>query len=406
MPRYTCRLGTSSGAVVIEEMTAPSEAALKTQLENKGFFVFSIRPVRALGNLSFDFRFSSARKKVPMREFILFNQEFAALLKAGLPVLTAFDLLLARKQKGHFQTLLRQVRDEVQAGASLSDAFANRGGAFPAIYSATLAAGERSGELVSVIKRYLFYLQTVQTIRKKIVSAMIYPLILLTLSICLVVLLLTVIVPKFSTLFLGAGAKLPALTEMVLAVSTFMQYAWPFLLAAVVVAPLAVKVISARPEGKLKLAQVQIKLPVLGLNIRRYNVSQMCRTLGTLVAGGIPIVTALEVVGEAMPNEFYRVGLRQVKAEVLEGQALWSSLEKSKMMTDLATEMIEVGESTGALAEMLDQVSQFYDDELSTAVERFVALLEPTLLLVMAVVIAIVVLSVYMPLFSMYNLVG
>jgi type IV pilus assembly protein PilC len=404
MPRFSCRLGTSAGAVVVEEMAAASEGALRSQLEGKGYFVFSIRPVRALSGVTLDF--FTRKAKVSSREFILFNQEFTALLKAGLPVLTAFDLLLGRKRQGPFQALLRQVRDEVQSGSSLSEAFANRGGAFPAIYSATLAAGERSGELVSVIQRYLFYLKTVQMIKKKVLSAMIYPVILLCLSVALIVLLLTVIVPKFSQLFLGAGAKLPFLTQMVLAASAFMQYTWPFFLAAAVAVPVTLKLVALRPEGRLKLAWFRLRLPVLGTNIRRYNISQMCRTLGTLVAGGIPIVTALDVVGEAMSNEVFKQGLRQVKLDVLEGQALWSSMEKTKMMTDLSVEMIEVGESTGALAEMLDQVSQFYDEELSTSVERFVALLEPTLLLVMAVVIAVVVLSVYMPLFSMYNLVG
>ena len=403
MPRFSCRLGTSAGSVVVEEMVAPSETSLRSQLEGKGYFVFSIRPVHALSGVTLEF--FTRKAKVSSREFILFNQEFAALLKAGLPVLTAFDLLLGRKQQGAFQALLKQVRDEVRSGSSLSEAFANRGGAFPAIYSATLAAGERSGELVSVIQRYLFYLKTVQLIKKKVLSAMIYPVILLCLSVALVVLLLTVIVPKFSQLFLGAGAKLPVITEVVLTVSGFMQYAWPFFLAAVIALPVTLKLIALKPEGKLKLAWLRLRLPVLGINIRRYNISQMCRTLGTLVAGGIPIVSALEVVGEAMSNEVYRQGLRRVKSDVLEGQALWSSMEKTKMMTDLSTEMIEVGESTGALAEMLDQVSQFYDEELSTSVERFVALLEPTLLLVMAVIIAMVVLSVYMPLFSMYNLV-
>jgi type IV pilus assembly protein PilC len=193
---------------------------------------------------------------------------------------------------------------------------------------------------------------------------------------------------------------------MILAISGFMQYAWPFFVIGIVAVPLTLKIIALRPEGRLKLAWFRLKLPVLGLNIRRYNISQCCRTLGTLVAGGIPIVTALDVVGNAMSNEVFHQGLKQVKTDVLEGQALWSSIEKTRMMTDLSVEMIEVGESTGALAEMLDQVSQFYDEELSTSVERFVALLEPALLLIMAVVIAIVVLSVYMPLFSMYNLVG
>jgi len=249
-------------------------------------------------------------------------------------------------------------------------------------------------------------LRTVQAIRKKVLSALIYPVILLTLSVALVFLLLTFIVPKFSELFLGSGAQLPAITRIVLAASRVTEYGWPFLLAALVAAPLAVKVVGARPEGRLFLARLRMRIPLLGENIRRYNVSQMCRTLGTLVAGGIPIVSALDVVAEAMGNEWYKVELRNVKRQVLEGQSLWSSLERAGIATPMAVEMVEVGESTGSLAEMLDQVSQFYDEELATAVERFVALLEPALLLFMAVLISLVVLSVYMPLFSMYNLVS
>ena len=222
MPRFVCRLGTAGGDVLVQEMVGPSESALKKQLEEKGYFVFSIRPRQlwsGMGEAIF-----AKQQRVPMRDFLLFNQEFAALLKAGLPVLTALELLLARKQKGVFPRLLAQVREDVQSGASLSEAFKNRGAAFPPIYPATLAAGERSGELVEVIQRYLFYLKTVQTIRKKIISAMIYPIILLTLSVALVTLLLTFIVPKFSQLFMGAGGQLPTLTKAVMAVSRVFQY--------------------------------------------------------------------------------------------------------------------------------------------------------------------------------------
>lgn len=404
MPRFRCRMGTASGEVTVQEIVAPTAEVLRNQLEDKGYFVFSIRPARPWENLMGTlFR---REKRVPLKDFILFNQEFTALLRAGLPVLTALDLLLSHARPGHFNRLLEQVRDDVQGGASLSEAFANRGNAFPPIYCATLAAGERSGELVAVIQRHLFYLKTVQTIQKKVLSALIYPVILLTLSVALVFLLLTFIVPKFSELFLGSGAQLPAITRIVLSASSVTKVGWPFFLAALVAAPLVLKVAAVRPEGKLFLARLRMRLPLLGENLRRYNVSQMCRTLGTLVAGGIPIVSALDVVAEAMGNEWYKVELRNVKRQVLEGQSLWSSLERSGIATPMAVEMVEVGESTGSLAEMLDQVSQFYDEELATAVERFVALLEPALLLFMAVLISLVVLSVYMPLFSMYNLVS
>jgi type IV pilus assembly protein PilC len=404
MPKFKCRLGTSGGDVVVQELVAPSENALRIQLEDKGYFIFSIKSAYAWQMIFEDM--SGKGTKIRLRDFVVFNQEFSALLKAGLPVLTSLNLLLSRTREKNFQRMLTQVRDDVQSGASLSEAFLNRGKAFPSIYPATLAAGERSGELVSVIQRYLFYLKTIQAIRKKIASAIIYPIILLTLAVALIFLLLTVIVPKFAMLFTGAGAKLPALTRAVLSVSAVFQYGWPFFLGAAIAVPVTLRLINARPGGRLFLAGIRMKVPMLGMNIKRYNISQMCRTLGTLVAGGIPIVTALDVVSDAMGNEVYKVELRRVKRQVQEGQSLWSSMEKTRMMTPMAVEMVEVGESTGALAEMLDQVSQFYDEELSTAVERFVALLEPMLLLVMAVIIAIVVLSVYMPLFSMYNMVG
>jgi type IV pilus assembly protein PilC len=404
MARFICRLGTSGGELVVQEFEAASEPSLKVQLQDKGYYIFSIRPKNPLSGVG---RAILTRKKaVSLRDFITFNQEFTALLKAGLPVLTALDLLLSRKGQGFFHQTLVQVRDDVQSGTSLSDAFKNRGDAFPPIYSATVAAGERSGELVEVIQRYLFYLRTVQTIRKKILSAMIYPIILLTLSVGLVFLLLTVIVPKFSVLFLGSGARLPALTEAVLAISKVFQYGWPAFLTVLVAIPVTYKIVTSRSEGRLLIDGWRLRLPVFGTNIKRYNIAQMCRTLGTLVAGGIPVVSALDVVADAMSNEVYKVELKQVRQRVLEGQALWASMEKTRMMTPMSVEMIEVGESTGSLAEMLDQVSTFYDEELGTAVERFVALLEPALLLVMAVIIALVVLSVYMPLFSMYNLMG
>jgi type IV pilus assembly protein PilC len=404
VPKFQCRLGTAQGDVVVQEFVAPSEAVLREQLEGKGYFIFSMKSRAAWQDL-FSFLVPK-RRKIPTTEFILFNQEFSALLKAGLPVLTALDLLLSRRREGLFARLLLQIRDEVRSGSALSEAFRNQGEAFPGIYCATLAAGERSGELVQVIQRYLFYTKTVQGIQKKVISAMIYPIILMVLAAGLLVLLMTVIVPKFSSLFMGAGGKLPALTVAVMSVSKVFQFGWPVLLVAIIFTPVALRIASTRPNWRLASARLRLKLPVMGGNVRRYNIGQMCRTLATLVAGGIPVVTALDVVAEAMSNEVYRVEMRQVKNRVLEGQSLWQSMERTSMMTPLALEMIEVGESTGALADMLEQVGQFYDEELSTSVERLVALLEPMLLLAMAVIIGIVVLSVYMPLFSMYQLVG
>lgn len=404
MPSFICRIGSASGEIVEQEVIGIDASSVTKQLEERGYTIFSVKPVRPWA--SYLSIFSPKRKKIKMSDFITFNQEFAALVNAGLPILTALELLLQRKRSPLFQKMLEDVRDDVKTGASLSQAFANRGDYFPKLYSATLASGERTGEIVKVIQRYLFYMQTVQMIKKKVTSAMIYPAILLTMSIGLVTLLMTVIVPRFATLFLGAGAKLPLITRVVLSVSFVFQKGWPLMALFLIATPIIIKFVNSKPQGRLFLAKWRMKIPVFGTNIQRYNIAQSSRTLGTLVSGGIPLVQALEIVSDAMSNEVFKVELKKIKNKVLEGESLWSSMEKSGIMTPLTVEMVQVGESTGALSDMLEQVSSFYDQELSTSVERFMALLEPLILVFMAFIIAVIVLSVYMPLFSMYNLVS
>lgn len=404
MPSFICRIGSASGEIVEQEIIGIDASSVTKQLEERGYTIFSVKPVRPWA--SYLSIFSPKRKKIKMSDFITFNQEFAALVNAGLPILTALELLLQRKRSPLFQKMLEDVRDDVKTGASLSQAFANRGDYFPKLYSATLASGERTGEIVKVIQRYLFYMQTVQMIKKKVTSAMIYPAILLTMSIGLVTLLMTVIVPRFATLFLGAGAKLPLITRVVLSVSFVFQKGWSLMALFLIATPIIIKFVNSKPQGRLFLAKWRMKIPVFGTNIQRYNIAQSSRTLGTLVSGGIPLVQALEIVSDAMSNEVFKVELKKIKNKVLEGESLWSSMEKSGIMTPLTVEMVQVGESTGALSDMLEQVSSFYDQELSTSVERFMALLEPLILVFMAFIIAVIVLSVYMPLFSMYNLVS
>ncbi|HNQ77582.1 MAG TPA: type II secretion system F family protein [Acidobacteriota bacterium] len=404
MPGFVCRIGSSSGDVVQQEITGVDAASVSKQLEDKGYTVFSVKPKQPWEQ--YLAMFSPKRKSVKMSTFITFNQEFAALINAGLPILTALELLLQRKRAPLFQRMLEDVREEVKTGASLSQAFANRGDYFPKLYPATIASGERTGEIVKVIKRYLFYMETVQAIKKKMTSAMIYPVILMTMTVGLIVLLMTVIVPKFATLFAGAGAELPTITKIVLGISWVFQKGWPFALAAAFASPIIIKMIGSKPEGRLKLAKLRMKIPVFGTNIQRYNIAQFSRTLGTLVSGGIPLVQALDIVADAMSNELFKVELKKARTKVLEGESLWASLEATGIVTPLAIEMVQVGEATGALSDMLEQVSNFYDQELSTSVERLMALLEPIMLIIMAVLVAVVVLSVYMPLFSMYNLVS
>ncbi len=404
MPTFVCRFGAASGEVVEQQLVGVDQRNVVKQLEERGYTVFSVKPLHPL--TTYLKVLSPKKSKIKMRDFITFNQEFSALINAGLPILTALELLLQRKRNPLFQKMLQSVRDDVKTGASLSQAFANRGDYFPKLYPATIASGERTGEIVKVIRRYLFYMETVQAIRKKISSAIIYPVILLTMAVGMVTLLMTVIIPKFATLFIGAGATLPLITRVVLSISHIFQKGWPFMALIAIATPIAVKAVNANPKGRFILAKWRMKIPVFGTNTVRYNTAQMARTLGTLISGGIPIIQALEIVSDAMSNEVFKVELQNVKNKVLVGESLWSSLEETGIATPLLVEMVQVGESTGALSDMLEQISSFYDQELSTSVERYMALLEPVILILMAFIVGIIVLSVYMPLFSMYNLVS
>lgn len=404
MPTFVCRFGAASGEVVEQQLVGVDQRNVVKQLEERGYTVFSVKPLHPL--TTYLKVLSPKKSKIKMRDFITFNQEFSALINAGLPILTALELLLQRKRNPLFQKMLQSVRDDVKTGASLSQAFANRGDYFPKLYPATIASGERTGEIVKVIRRYLFYMETVQAIRKKISSAIIYPVILLTMAVGMVTLLMTVIIPKFATLFIGAGATLPLITRVVLSISHIFQKGWPFMALIAIATPIAVKAVNANSKGRFILAKWRMKIPVFGTNTVRYNTAQMARTLGTLISGGIPIIQALEIVSDAMSNEVFKVELQNVKNKVLVGESLWSSLEETGIATPLLVEMVQVGESTGALSDMLEQISSFYDQELSTSVERYMALLEPVILILMAFIVGIIVLSVYMPLFSMYNLVS
>lgn len=404
MPTFVCRFGAASGEVVEQQLVGVDQRNVVKQLEERGYTVFSVKPLHPL--TTYLKVLSPKKSKIKMRDFITFNQEFSALINAGLPILTALELLLQRKRNPLFQKMLQSVRDDVKTGASLSQAFTNRGDYFPKLYPATIASGERTGEIVKVIRRYLFYMETVQAIRKKISSAIIYPVILLTMAVGMIILLMTVIIPKFATLFIGAGATLPLITRVVLSISHIFQKGWPFMALIAIATPIAVKAVNANPKGRFILAKWRMKIPVFGTNTVRYNTAQMARTLGTLISGGIPIIQALEIVSDAMSNEVFKVELQNVKNKVLVGESLWSSLEETGIATPLLVEMVQVGESTGALSDMLEQISSFYDQELSTSVERYMALLEPVILILMAFIVGIIVLSVYMPLFSMYNLVS
>ncbi len=401
MAEFICKLGTNTGQVIERTYSAKSEAELRRDFESQDYLVFSIRRKAISASL---FSLGGVRKKrISPKEFLVFNQELASLITAGLPIVTSLGALLERRKNVAFKNALIDIRDQVKSGASLSEAFASHGEMFPQLYAPSLASGEKSGEVASVLKRYIDYSKTVMMLRKKVVSSMIYPIILATLAIGLIVVLVTYILPSFQALFSDIGTDLPFVTRALLGLSGFIR-GNIFLIAALLFVTIASAVAYKRsPAGAVTWDQYKLKIPYLGRLFTKYGVTRFCRTLGTLVQGGIPLVSSLEIAARAVGNRVFEREMLGVARSVREGKALWESLEATGLMTDMAVEMIKVGESTGALEEMLTNVANFHDDEIDTDLTTLVSLMEPILLVFMGVVVATMLLAIYLPLIKSYT---
>ena len=399
---FRCRLGTTSGQIIEGIYIAQSEAALRRELEEKGLHVLSLKPRLGLGGISF----GGDRRKITRHEFLVFNQELATLLKAGMPLVQSLDILRTRLSNPVFKSVLDDVYEKVRGGTALSDAFAAHGDLFPSVYTASLMAGERSGNLDAVLRRFVAYSKTIDTVRSKTISAMIYPIILIALAIVLVGIIVIKVVPTFAEFYGSFNAQLPLSTRMIVALSDFIRA--QFWLIAIVVVGGGVMFYTwlKQPGRGAQFDRWVLKLPVIGASIHKFSTSQLARTLATLLSGGIPLVNALEIAARSTGNRHMGKELEIVSVRVREGQGFANTLLERKTVPDVAIKMIEVGESTGALTEMLNSLADFYDEEIETEVARFVTLIEPAMLVFMGVVIAGIVLALYLPLFQLTSVVG
>lgn len=396
---YLCTVGAADGSVVEEVLTARSEEAARRELERRGYHVFK---VRAKGMaLALPFRGRKAARKIPQRELLVFNQELASLLKAGLPMLQAIELMHERQKDPVFREVLGEISRQVRNGKDLSAAVESFGDLFPPLYGPTLKAGEQSGELESVIRRFVRYQKLIQEARRKLISALVYPAVLIGLSIALIAVMTIYVVPKFNDFFAQLATGLPLITRITLGLSTFLSRHWLVVLAVTVIAVLAVRQWSRTEWGSLTLARFRLRLPLLGGVFRRLAVSEFCRSLSTLLAGGIPAVPALENAVGAVGNSFVRKRMEPMIGRIREGAALHLALEETGVSPDIAIEMAKVGEETGSLDVMMNNASDFLDEEIDTRMERVLALVEPIMLILMGLIVATLLVSVYLPLFSM-----
>jgi len=395
---FRCRLASANGQIAEGVYSADTEARLRHELEEKGLYVLALQPKGAIAGVSLQL---PRQRRVPPREFLVFNQELATLLKAGMPLVQSLDLLKRRVESPLFQRLLEDIHEKVRSGTAMSDAFASHGDLIPRVYTASILAGERSGSLDTVLRRYVDYARIIATLRKKIISAMVYPSILITLAFGMLALIILKVVPAFSDFYASFGAQLPLITRIIVGVSAFVRGQFVFILIALVALIATAMILIRQPQQRMRIDRFILRIPLLGSIAAKFATSQMARTLATLLGGGLPLVTALEIASRSIGNSHIASQLAVVNTSVREGESFAAALESRGVFPEVAVKMAEVGESTGALQEMLNTVADFFDEEISTNLERFITLVEPTLLVIMGVVIAGLLLALYMPLFQL-----
>ncbi len=397
---FRCRLGTPGGEIIEGVYVAESEDRLRREFEEKGLYVLG---VQRSGRFAFGSFSLPTRTRIPTREFVVFNQELATLLKAGMPLVQSLDILRKRVNNPVFKSVVDDVHERVRAGSALSEAFDAHGSLFPGVYTASLLAGEKSGNLEQVIRRYVAYVKVVEGVRRKTISALIYPAVLFALSLVVVAILMLRVVPAFSGYYGQFGKELPLSTRVLVAVSDYATTYFGLLVLAIVSITVLVWLWLKRPGQREKFDRSLLGLPMLGPIARKFATSQASRTLATLLGGGIPLVNAIDVAARSIRNRYMARELQIASQQVREGRALAAAMTDSGAFPDVALKMVEVGEQTGALQEMLNSLSDFYDEEIETSLGRFVTLVEPTLLIIMGVVIAALLLALYMPLFNLSN---
>ncbi len=374
-----------------------SEAEVHDRFVQQGYLVYWVKPRTLLSASGGKF---GRQGKLRKATFLIFNQQFLTLIKAGLPILTSLDLLIKRQRDKSLLKQLENVRERVKGGVLLSDAFAALQ-VFPKLYTTTLLAGEKSGNMEEVLGRYITYQRMVQTFRKKLLVSLVYPALLVSVVTLMLIFLITFVVPKFADLFNNLGAELPPITVFMLSLGLNAQkYGW--IVALVLVAGVVLLLRWKRSDrGAERVDHFLLSLPLIGEIRMKYQVANFSRILATLLQGGLPLVPAMETAAESLSSRQMLNGVNAAAERVKEGQSLANALETQKVFPDLAVEMLEVGESTGALPAMLASVAEFYEEDVQTALGAAMALIEPLILIIMAVFVGGILISLYMPIFTL-----
>lgn len=396
MAEFLVKLADERGRVLEQLESGISEQDIRDRFLQQGYLVYSVKnqagfsPAALLGR---------RRKRIKPAAFVIFNQQFLTLIKAGLPILKALELLSKRQRDPVFKAMLENVQQRVKSGELLSDAFGAQG-LVSEIYTTTLLAGERSGNLEEVLARFVSFEKVTLSFRKKLLASLVYPALLISALAVMLTFLMTFVVPRFAALYRDLHAQLPAITRVMLSIGSAL-HDYYYIIAIVLLALVVGSTTWARSaSGSRILDSVRYRLPVFGTIWMKYQVAMFSRTLSTLLTGGLPLVPSLQTASQSINSPKISQTVRQAAQRVKEGQSLSYSLEETKFFPDLAVEMVEVGESTGALPAMLNSVAEFFEDDVQTALAAALQLIEPLLLIIMGITVATVLLSLYLPIFT------
>ena len=397
MNEFIVKLADERGRVQEQTHAAATAEELRARFTQAGYLVYSVKARSTLGR--------STKKKIKLDMFLIFNQQFLTLIRAGLPILSSLDLLAKRQKDLGFRAQLEDVGSRVKTGESISSAFEAQG-TVPLVYTTTLLAGERSGNLEEVLQRYLDFQRVSLTFRKKLKASLIYPVFLIVMVIGLFTFLITFVVPRFASLYEQLGTKLPTVTLLLLELGQNAQHYGLYIAPVLALIGYLVVRWSKSESGADLIDRVRIKTPILGTVWLKYQVGLFSRTLATLLTGGLPLVPSLETAARSIESRSIAKAVYHSVETVREGKGLAVSLDRTGVFPELSIEMIEVGESTGALPQMLNSVAEFFEEDVQTSLAAIMSLIEPVILIGMGVVVVIVLIALYLPIFSLNGVGG
>jgi type IV pilus assembly protein PilC len=396
MGEFVCRVADADGRVFSHVEAANTLEEARQKLVDRGLFVYAVESRG--GRLGSLVRRKTGRQ-VGGSDFLILNQQFNTLIKAGLPILKALDLLATRASSPKLRPVIAEMRDQVREGKSLSEAV-EEAGVFSKVYSTAILAGEKSGNLPGVLDYYIGYQRVSTGVKKKIIATLVYPTLLITVAIVIVTYLVTGVIPKFALLYRDLNVQLPTPTRVLIALTVDYRYFFLGFVALLAIGAGGVFLWSRTEEGGTAFDRFKFRFPMIGDTLLKFQVAQFSRTLATLLTGGTPLVAGLQTATEAITSKLLQSTVAQATQMVREGESLHAALASQAVMPKMAVDMIEVGESSGAISPMLNSVAEFYEEEVNLRLSAMVAVIEPALLMIMGLFVAFILISLYLPIFS------